>query len=248
MDFIAGETLYIDKPLKWTSFDVVNKIRLMFRNYMGIRKIKVGHAGTLDPLATGIVVVCTGRSTKKLEQLMNHDKEYVARVRFGQTTPSCDLETEPEGSYATEHITKEALEKVIAEKFTGEIEQVPPMYSAIRIDGKRAYEFARKGKTDVEMKSRKVTINSMKVESVEKSGEGTVDAVVRISCSKGTYIRSIARDLGEAMDSGAHLAALRRTAIEPADGERISEKECLTMEQVEALIKQQPPIVAEENK
>ena len=242
MNFLEGEILYIDKPLKWTSFDVVNKIRLMFKNYMGIKKIKVGHAGTLDPLATGIVVVCTGKATKRIDQLMNHDKEYVATFRFGQTTPSCDLETQPEGSYPIQHLTKELLDDVIAHNFIGEVEQVPPIFSAIRIDGKRAYELARKGQTDVEMKSRKVTISAFNIEKIAQceSDEHCVDVVARIRCSKGTYIRSIARDFGQAAQSGAHLAALRRTA----SGD-ITEADCLTMQQVEELIKQQPPIVTE---
>lgn len=226
-DFLAGEMLIVDKPLMWTSFDVVNKIRLMFRNHLGIKKIKVGHAGTLDPLATGIVVVCTGKKTKTLESLMNHDKEYVATFRFGQTTPSYDLETEPEGNYPTEHITREMLEKVIADNFTGTIEQVPPMFSAIRVDGKRAYELARKGKTDnVELKSRQISIMNFEIEKFEMP-----DVTARIRCSKGTYIRSIARDLGEAAGSGAHLVALRRTASGDA-----TEKDCMTMEEIEKMI------------
>lgn len=240
MDFIAGEVLYIDKPLKWTSFDVVNKIRLMFKNYMGIKKIKVGHAGTLDPLATGIVVVCTGKATKTIEQLMNHDKEYVATFRFGQTTPSFDLETEPEGEYPTEHITRQVLEDSIKANFSGWIEQVPPVYSAIRIDGKRAYEFARKGYTDVELKSRPVNIDRFDIEDIKPAGNGLIDVVARIHCSKGTYIRSIARDLGMAVGSGAHLVALRRTAVND-----ITEADCLTMTQIEELIKQQPRIELE---
>lgn len=216
----------------------------MFKNYMGIKKIKVGHAGTLDPLATGIVIVCTGKSTKLLEPLMNHDKEYVATIRFGQTTPSCDLETQPEGEFPIDMVTREKLEEVIKNKFLGEIEQIPPMFSAIRIDGKRAYELARKGK-EVEMKSRQITINSFTVESIENNTGKTIDVIVRISCSKGTYIRSIARDLGQALGTGSHLAALRRTAVLPADGQPVRDTDCLTMQQIEELIKQQPPIVIE---
>jgi len=240
MDFIAGEILYIDKPLKWTSFDVVNKIRLMFKNYMGIKKIKVGHAGTLDPLATGIVIVCTGKATKTIDQLMNHDKEYVATFRFGKTTPSFDLETEPEGEYPTEHITRELLEDTIKQNFSGTIEQVPPVYSAIRIDGKRAYEFARKGHTDVELKSRSITINRFDIEDIKHIENGQIDIVARIHCSKGTYIRSLARDLGVSVGSGAHLVALRRTAVND-----ITEADCITMQQIEELIKQQPRIEVE---
>ena len=241
MDFLAGEILYIDKPLTWTSFDVVNKIRLMFRNHMGVKKIKVGHAGTLDPLATGIVTVCTGKATKTIDQLMNHDKEYVATIRFGQTTPSFDLETKPEGCFPTEHINKQMLEALIASNFLGQIEQVPPIYSAIRIDGKRAYEFARKGHTDVELKSRQVRIDYFDVTGISKADNGCVDVTVRIGCSKGTYIRSLARDLGYAANSGAHLVALRRTAVG-----NVRDDKCLTIEQVEELIKSQPAVI--ENK
>ena len=232
MDFQAGEIMYIDKPLGWTSFDVVNKIRLMFKNIMGIKKIKVGHAGTLDPLATGLVIVCTGKATKKLESMMNHDKEYEATIRLGQTTPSFDLETEVDATYPTEHISKQLIEDVIRRQFTGDIEQVPPVYSAIRIDGKRAYEFARKGHTDVELKSRQINISEFVVESYEAP-----DLRVRIHCSKGTYIRSIARDLGVALGSGGHLTALRRTVVGDVDV-----RDALTMEQVEALLKQMPKV------
>lgn len=208
MDFVQGEVLYIDKPLRWTSFDVVNKIRVMLKNTLGIKKIKVGHAGTLDPLATGLVIVCTGRATKRIDEFMGHDKEYVATVRLGQTTPSFDLETEPDATFPTEHITRELVEEVIGSRFSGTIDQVPPLFSAIRIGGKRAYEFARKGRTDIEPQSRQVTIGSMTVEHFDMP-----DLTLRICCSKGTYIRSIARDLGQALGSGAHLTKLERTAI-----------------------------------
>lgn len=232
MDFLAGETLYIDKPLKWTSFDVVNKIRLMFKNILGIKKIKVGHAGTLDPLATGLVIVCTGKSTKSLESMMNHDKEYRATIRLGQTTPSFDLETEVDENYPTEHITRELIDETIRKHFLGDIEQVPPVYSAIRIDGKRAYEFARKGHTDVELKSRLINISEFEVEEFNMP-----DLTVRIHCSKGTYIRSIARDLGVALGSGGHLIALRRTKVG-----NINVDDALKMEQFEAFLKQMPKV------
>lgn len=209
MDFVSGEVLYIDKPLKWTSFDVVNKIRYNFKTKLGIKKIKVGHAGTLDPLATGVVIICTGKATKRIEEYMGHDKEYLATVRLGATTPSYDLEKEIDATYPYEHITRQMVEEVLASQFTGEIDQVPPMFSAIRIDGKRAYEYARKGDDDkVELKSRKITIHSIEIENFNLP-----DVTLRIRCSKGTYIRSIARDLGEALQSGGHLIALERTAI-----------------------------------
>ena len=207
MDFQAGEVLYINKPLHWTSFDVVNKIRILLRNHLGIRKIKVGHAGTLDPLATGLVIVCTGRATKRIEEFMGQEKEYVATIKFGETTPSFDLETTVDGVYPFEHVTQADLEAVIAESFLGEIEQVPPVFSAVKLNGKRAYDLARQGQ-EVEMKSRMVSIHSIAIESFELPY-----VVLRIRCGKGTYIRSLARDLGVAMASGAHLVKLVRTRI-----------------------------------
>ncbi len=208
MNFEEGEVLYIDKPLGWTSFDVVNKIRIALKCELGIKKIKVGHAGTLDPLATGVLIVCTGRATKRINGLMDHDKEYVATVRFGATTPSYDLETEIDKTYPTEHITKELIETVLGEKFTGEIEQYPPLFSAIKIDGKRGYQLARQGKTDAKIKAKNVKIHDIKIEKFE-----TPEVTLCIKCSKGTYIRSIARDLGEALKSGGHLVSLRRTMV-----------------------------------
>lgn len=208
MDFEAGEVIYIDKPLGWTSFDVVNKIRYNLKTKKGIKKIKVGHAGTLDPLATGVVIVCTGKATKRIETFMGHDKEYLATIRLGATTPSFDLEKEIDATYPFEHITREKIETVLQEQFSGEVDQVPPMFSAIRIDGKRAYEYARKGDETVELKSRKVTLYSVEIENFNLP-----DVTLRIVCSKGTYIRSIARDLGVALESGGHLIALRRTAV-----------------------------------
>lgn len=222
-DYMAGEVLYIDKPLGWTSFDVVNKIRYMLRAVMGIKKIKVGHAGTLDPLATGVVIVCTGRATKRIDEFMNHDKEYLATIRLGQTTPSFDLETPVDAEYPTEHITRQMVQDVLSRDFTGEVEQVPPMFSAIRIDGKRAYQLARKGNTDIEMKSRRVTIHRIELEHYDLPVMR-----LRIRCSKGTYIRSLARDLGRALHSGAHLTALERTAVG-----NISKDMALTLDQLQ---------------
>ena len=208
MDFVAGEVLYIDKPLGWTSFDVVNKIRYNFKTKLGIKKIKVGHAGTLDPLATGVVIICTGKATKRIEEYMGHDKEYLATIRLGATTPSYDLEKDIDATYPYEHITYEKVKEVLQKHFTGEIDQVPPMFSAIRIDGKRAYKYARKGDETVELKSRKITIHNIEIEKI-----ALPDVTLRIRCSKGTYIRSIARDLGLALESGGHLIALERTAV-----------------------------------
>ncbi len=207
MDFQAGEVLYINKPLQWTSFDVVNKIRILLRNHFGIRKIKVGHAGTLDPLASGMVIVCTGKATKRIEEFMGLEKEYMATIKLGETTPSFDLETEVDGVFPFEHITQAQLETIIKEKFLGEVEQVPPVFSAIKLNGKRAYDLARQGQ-EVDIKSRMVRIYSIDIESFELPY-----VVLRICCGKGTYIRSLARDLGVALHSGGHLVKLVRTRI-----------------------------------
>lgn len=217
IDFFAGHTLVIDKPLGWTSFDVVNKIRFALRRFGGIKKIKVGHAGTLDPLATGIVIVCIGKATKGIQALMDHDKEYVANIRIGQTTPSSDAETQVDASFPAAHVTLDLVNKVLAESFSGEIMQVPPLHSAIRIDGHRAYEFARKGQSadDVQLKARPVTIIGTKVVNFTPASDEcqTADLELEVACSKGTYIRSLARDLGVALGSGAYLTGLRRTKV-----------------------------------
>ena len=207
MDFQAGEVFYINKPLHWTSFDVVNKIRILLRNHFDIRKIKVGHAGTLDPLASGMVIVCTGRATKRIEEFMGLEKEYMATIKFGETTPSFDLETTVDGVFPFEHITLAQLDQVLKEKFIGDIEQIPPIFSAVKFNGKRAYDFAREGQ-EVELKSRKVSVYSIVVESFELPY-----VVLRIRCGKGTYIRSLARDLGVSLQSGGHLVKLVRTRI-----------------------------------
>lgn len=201
-NFHEGALLLVDKPLKWTSFDVVNKIRWCLRASCG--KIKVGHAGTLDPLATGLVVLCTGRWTKQIEMYMAQEKEYIATIHFGAVTPSFDLETEPEGDFPYAHISREYLDEVL-KQFTGNIIQIPPAYSAIRVDGDRAYKKARKG-NEVEMPSREVVVNELEIlEFVPPT------LTLRIDCSKGTYIRSLANDIGKACGSGAYLAGLRRT-------------------------------------
>ena len=201
-DFHAGAMILVDKPLKWTSFDIVNKIRWNLKPICG--KIKVGHAGTLDPLATGLVILCTGKWTKRIEEFMAQDKEYVAEIHFGQVTPSYDLETEPAGDYPIEHINRQYLEKVL-EQFKGTIQQVPPAYSAIRVDGDRAYKKVRNGDVPV-MPSREVVIDELEIL------EFNLPVVrLRIACSKGTYIRSLAHDIGQACQSGAYLSGLRRT-------------------------------------
>ncbi len=207
IDFLSGEVLLIDKPLNWTSFDVVNKIRYLLKHHLGIKKIKVGHAGTLDPLASGLVIVCTGKFTKKIDEYQGMTKEYIANVRFGATTPTYDLESEPDGTFPFEHIGKNDLKNVLTEKFSGEIEQVPPAFSAIKVKGQKAYELARKG-NKVELKSRKVTIHNIDITRFDMP-----DVTLDIKCSKGTYIRSLAHDIGKALNSGAHLTGLRRTCI-----------------------------------
>ena len=204
--FETGEVILFDKPLNWTSFDLVNKVRLMIRSELGIRKIKVGHAGTLDPLATGLMILLTGKATRRTDEFKDLDKEYIATIILGKTTPSFDLETEVNGIFPTDHITRALVEGRL-EEFKGENLQVPPLFSAKFIDGKRAYEFARKGQER--------TLDAVKVffREIELLDFNLPEVRVRLLCSKGTYIRSFARDLGEALGSGACLAALRRTAI-----------------------------------
>lgn len=203
-NFHEGALILVDKPLKWTSFDVVNKIRWCLRPTCG--KIKVGHAGTLDPLATGLVIVCVGKWTKEIEKYMAQEKEYVASIRFGATTPSFDLETEPQGDFPYQHIDREKLDEVL-KQFTGNIQQVPPIYSAIRVDGVRAYEKARKG-NEIDMPSREVIIRNLEVLDFN-----IPDLKLRIDCGKGTYIRSLANDIGAACGSAAYLSGLCRTGI-----------------------------------
>ena len=206
MNFLEGEVLLFDKPLYWTSFDLVNKIRIMIRSNLGIKKIKVGHAGTLDPLATGLMIICTGKFTKRIEEFSNLDKEYIATIHLGETTPSFDLETDPDGKYPTEHITFEIVQKVLND-FLGEQEQLPPIYSAKFIDGKRAYEYARQG---IARKLEPVRIFFREIELIDFR---LPDVRVRLACSKGTYIRSFARDFGKALGSGAYLSSLQRSSI-----------------------------------
>ncbi|MCF2582831.1 tRNA pseudouridine(55) synthase TruB [Bacteroides caecigallinarum] len=206
MDFKEGEILYIDKPLKWTSFAVVNKLRYHISRKMGVKKIKVGHAGTLDPLATGVMIICTGKTTKRIEEFQYHTKEYIATLQLGATTPSFDLEKEIDATYPTEHITREMVEEVL-KKFIGTIEQVPPVFSACKVDGKRAYDLARKG-NEVELKAKTLVIDD--IELLECN---LPEIKIRVVCSKGTYIRALARDIGQALDSGAHLTGLIRTRV-----------------------------------
>ena len=262
MNFQAGEILYIDKPYRWTSFDVVNKVRWLLCRRLGTKKLKVGHAGTLDPLATGVMIVCTGRATKRIDELQAGTKEYIATLRLGATTPSFDLEHEIDAYYPTDHITREQVENVL-KQFLGRIEQVPPAYSAVKVDGKRAYDLARKEK-DVELKPKVLVIDEIELleysmqendsaplptSPTGEAGSGSLPRtgmrnkafltspatpsdtesypyiILRVVCSKGTYIRALARDIGQALGSGAHLTALRRTRVGEATVE-----DCLSME------------------
>ena len=204
--FEEGQVLLFDKPVYWTSFDLVNKVRIIIRSTFGIKKIKVGHAGTLDPLARGLMIVCTGKATRKIDDFRDLDKEYVATIHIGETTPSFDLETETDNRYPIDHITEEMVKNVLA-GFLGEQKQLPPMYSAKLISGKRAYEFARKG---IEKKLDPVTVFFKEIELLSFE---IPEIKVRLLCSKGTYIRSFARDFGTALKSGGYLSSLERTAI-----------------------------------
>ena len=206
LNFKEGEVLYFDKPLTWTSFAVVNKIRYHISKKIGVKKIKVGHAGTLDPLATGVMIICTGKATKRIEEFQYHTKEYIATLKLGATTPSFDLEKEIDATYPTDHITRETVEEVL-KSFIGTIEQVPPVFSACKIDGKRAYDLARKG-DDVELKAKTLVIDD--IELLECN---LPEIKIRVVCSKGTYIRALARDIGVALNSGAHLTGLIRTRV-----------------------------------
>lgn len=205
-DFKNGQVLLIDKPLQWTSFQAVNKLRWAIRQAYNIKKIKVGHAGTLDPLATGLLVICTGKMTKQIHTFQGQEKEYTGTFVLGSTTPSYDLETEIDNTFSTEHISEDLIHKT-TKQFIGEIEQFPPIFSAIKKEGKRLYEFARAGET-VEIKSRQVKIKEFEITNISEN-----QLNFRVVCSKGTYIRSLAHDFGKALNSGAHLSVLRRTRI-----------------------------------
>lgn len=205
-EFLEGQVLLIDKPLRWSSFDVVNKLRYTIKKRFQIKKIKVGHAGTLDPLATGLLIICTGKFTKKINEFQGLPKEYTGTITLGGTTPSFDLETEVNENFPTQHITEELI-KETTQQFIGEILQKPPIFSAIKKDGKKLYEIARKGKT-VEIPRRLVHIYEFEITQIQLPKVN-----FRVVCSKGTYIRSLANDFGKALDSGGHLSALRRTKI-----------------------------------
>lgn len=227
-NFEEGEILAFDKPLRWTSFDLVAKVRWNLCRKIGKKKLKVGHTGTLDPLATGVVIVCTGKKTKLIDQLQYDVKEYVATLQLGATTPSFDLEKEIDQTYPTEHITRALINEVIPQ-FIGEQWQVPPIFSAVQINGKRAYEFARKGQ-EVELKPKLLVIDEIEVLNFD---EKNMQLTIRVVCSKGTYIRALARDIGRKLNSGAHLIALRRTRV---GNTRV--EECYTIEQFLEKLKQ----------
>ncbi len=232
MDFISGEIIAVDKPLGWTSFDAVKRLRGALSRRLKLKKVKVGHAGTLDPLATGVLIICTGKATKSIDRLQAGRKEYVATMRLGATTPSFDLEKEIDATYPTAHITEQMVREAL-KRFTGTIMQVPPVFSAVKVDGKRAYKFARKG-AEVELKAKPLQIDEMELLACRLEGDEP-EIEVRILCSKGTYIRALARDIGQALESGAHLTALRRTRVGDYDLTR-----CRSVEEALDLIRTTP--------
>lgn len=221
---IEGEIFCIDKPLRMTSFAAVKKVRAVLRTHLKTRQVKVGHAGTLDPLATGVLILCTGHATKRIEELQAGVKEYIADLRLGATTPSYDLETQVDATFEWKHIDRPMIERVLQEQFTGSIEQVPPAFSACKVDGKPAYKLARKGQ-DVEIRPKTLVIDEIETLQCGLPDEPTLQ--IRVVCSKGTYIRALARDIGEALGSGAHLTGLRRTRV----GD-LTITDCLTLDQL----------------
>ena len=224
MDFIEGEVLCFNKPLDWTSFDLVNKFRYKLSRKLKVKKIKVGHAGTLDPKATGVLIVCTGKATRRIDEFQYQTKEYVATLKLGATTPSYDLEKEVDQTFPFEHITREKAEKVLS-TFVGIIQQVPPAFSACKIEGKRAYKMARKGR-EVSLMAKTLVI-----EEIELLEYALPVIKIRVVCSKGTYIRALARDIGAALDSGAHLIALERTRIG-----QVTLDQCINPDDIDTLL------------
>ena len=237
MNFQAGEILYFDKPLHWTSFNLVAKVRSALCHKIGVKKLKVGHAGTLDPLATGVVTICTGKATKRIDELQSHTKEYVATLQLGATTPSFDLETNIDSTFPTTHITEQKVREILTQ-FLGKIEQVPPAFSACKIDGHRAYNLARKGK-EVQLKAKILVIDEIELQNFDSE---SMQITIRVVCSKGTYIRALARDIGTALQSGAHLIALRRTRV----GD-IRVEDCMKMEDFSEWLEKQEIETESEN-
>lgn len=235
MNFKKGEVLYFNKPYEWTSFKLVGNVRYFISRKIKVKKLKVGHAGTLDPLATGVMIICTGKATKRIEEFQYQTKEYIATVKLGATTPSYDLEHEIDAVYPTEHITRQMVEETL-KRFVGEIEQVPPAFSACRVDGARAYDLARKGK-EVELKAKLLVIDE--IELLECN---LPEIKIRVVCSKGTYIRALARDIGEALHSGGHLTGLIRTRV----GD-VSLEDCLDPEHFKEWLEEQEIEFDEEN-
>ncbi len=232
MDFVKGEVLYVAKPLTWTSFNLVNKLRWKLQRTLKVKKLKVGHAGTLDPLATGVMILCTGKSTKLIESFQYQTKEYIATLELGATTPSFYLELPVDGTFPVEHITREMVDKIIPQ-FVGEIMQVPPAYSAVKVDGKRAYDYARDGQ-EIELKPKLLVIDDIEVLDF------TLPLLkIRVVCSKGTYIRALARDIGLSLGSGAHLVALERTRIGDVRLEDCWQIDDLMLHVEEEILKQQ---------
>jgi len=229
MNFSRGEIIAIDKPYGMSSFAALARVRYLISRKMGVKRLKVGHAGTLDPLATGVLVLCTGRATKQIEQLQGHDKEYVATLQLGSTTPSYDLEHDVDATFPTSHITRGGIETAI-QQFIGDIMQVPPAYSACKINGKRSYDLKRKGK-EVELSAKPIHISSIVIEDFDDS---TMQLRLRINCGKGTYIRALARDLGEALGCGAHLIQLCRTRVGATRLEG-----CLSLDDIESWLENQ---------
>ena len=221
MDFLEGEIIYLNKPYGMSSFGALARIRYLISKKIGVKRVKPGHAGTLDPLATGVLILCTGKKTKELDKMLYHSKEYTAILQLGATTPSFDKEHTVDHTYPTAHITRELIEETL-KQFVGEIEQVPPEYSAVKVDGKRAYKIARKGEA-VELKAKTLKIDDIELTAFDPQ---KMQMSIRVVCSKGTYIRALARDIGKALGSGAFLEALCRTRI----GE-VRIEECITMEE-----------------
>lgn len=250
---IAGEIFYIDKPLEMTSFLAVKKVRNLLCRKLGVRRMHVGHAGTLDPLASGVLIVCTGRKTKQIDDLQAGLKEYTAWIRLGETTPSFDMETEVDATYPWQHITRQQVETVLQEHFTGAIEQVPPAFSACKVDGKPAYKLARKGR-EVNIRAKTLVIDQIEVLKCGLPVEPTL--TIRVVCSKGTYIRALARDIGQALGSGAHLYGLRRTRVgnigveqcEQLDAllDRLSNEEYVSVEEAQRQLLEQERIANRE--
>lgn len=229
MNFTEGEYIYINKPYGMTSFGALAYVRTRISKKMGVKRVKTGHAGTLDPLATGVLILCTGKKTKEIERLQLNIKEYTATLQLGATTPSYDMEHEVNATYPTEHITREQIERVLV-GFIGDIQQVPPSYSACKVGGDRAYDLKRKGK-DVELKAKTVHVDEIELTAFDPQ---TMQLSIRVVCGKGTYIRSLARDIGRALDSGAYLTALCRTRLG-----NVRIEDCITLDDFPAWLEQQ---------